>query len=77
MNFWADPWVAHIRNWKECSVTYTKAGKGKDRKKNQKNKQKTHNQMTDLMISIMSLSVNGLNKLIKTDCMNGLKKQFN
>lgn len=37
--------------------------KGKDRK----NKQKTHNQMTDVMISIMLLNINGLKKPIKTD----------
>lgn len=29
--------------------------------------------MTDVMISIMSSNVNGLNKLIKTDCMKWLK----
>lgn len=35
--------------------------------------------MTDLNanISIISLNVNGLNKPIKTDCMNELKKWLN
>lgn len=48
--------------------------KGERQRKNRK-EQKLHNQMTDLnvKISIISLNLNGLNKLIQTDCMNGIK----